>query len=441
MRFFRTQSESAPHCWTCTCTRPAPVTRRRLPVLAVLAGAGLLLAPRPVQLLIHPLAAPRPPLCATGDDAAAPANECSRGRYRFAAAATCDRLNDSLEAWESPCVRPRDHFLAGEPVHLWVQIDNVAVDHRLKVGIYRNGRLVHRDEGHWTYPDRTHHSVHLTATERNTLPGHYRFDFGLQTPRGFEHLGSREIRVGVRSPVHGALRRQCYWPLEASVWSFCQHRPQGNHAASGVAGADDDNAWDVNLRDFLDTRRPVFPVAPGRVVRYGGSEQPGDGRSAGVLIEHHTADGQRWWSGYLHMRRDSIALREGEYVDTDTMLGRIGRSGTRDNHLHFVVYDGVNEWGGLRSIDAELHPREIPGPLRRARIARRLARPAGADPMHATAQSDAAAARIASRAEFPAAPGLLHDQSMCRQPARRFPGSEVSQAFDATSNGYPSAPS
>jgi hypothetical protein len=184
--------------------------------------------------------------------------------------------------------------------------------------------------------------------------------------------------------VHGTLRRQCYWPIEPSVWSFCPHRPQGNHAARGVAGADDDKAWDVNLRDFLDTRRPVFAVAPGRVVSYGGTIQPGDGRSAGVLIEHRTPAGERWWSGYLHMRRDSIAVREGDFVEPDTFLGRIGRSGTEDNHLHFVVYDGVNQWGGLRSLDAELHPRGALRPLQRQQIARGATRSvAAANPEHA----------------------------------------------------------
>ena len=121
----------------------------------------------------------------------------------------------------------------------------------------------------------------------------------------------------------------------------------------GGAGADDTYAWDVNLANSADTGKPVYATAPGRVVRYGGSVDPG-GSSGAVLIEH-TANGPTWWSGYLHMTGIQVAV--GQTVTTGTLIGYIGSVGAPTPHLHFVTYTGSNTIGGLRSYDGRFSAR------------------------------------------------------------------------------------
>jgi len=149
-------------------------------------------------------------------------------------------------------------------------------------------------------------------------------------------------------------------------WTFCQHQTGFHQPGLGDAGADETYAWDLNIADKSDYGKPVFAVAPGKVVRYGGSDgkPPGMSKSAGVLIEHK-ADSGTWWSGYLHMENlTAEAMEVGAPVGTETQLGTIGATGLMNlpicigrpklecAHLHFVVYLGENTPGGLISVDA-----------------------------------------------------------------------------------------
>lgn len=161
------------------------------------------------------------------------------------------------------------------------------------------------------------------------------------------------------SPVTGPLKfskqpnLNCNWP-PLPTWIFCQHRTGYHRVGAGVAGADDTYAWDANLARSADTGKPVYAAAPGRVVKYGGSVAPG-GRSGAVLIEH-TSGGRIWWSGYLHMRGIRVAV--GQAVTTGTLIGYVGDIGAPGvPHLHFVMYNGSNTYGGLRSYDGQFTAR------------------------------------------------------------------------------------
>jgi hypothetical protein len=275
--------------------------------------------------------------------------------YRFVAASTCTAHESSSSA--AACLEDRSHFLAGAPVQLWATFAAVVSDHRFLVKTYRNGRLVARQLSPWKRARPKSALAHVAAAELNTVPGRYRFEFFIDAGAGFERVGERDFTVEVRSPVEGPLRLQCDWPEEKHTWAFCQHREGGKHAPTGVAAADDTRAWDVNLRDYADRGRPVFPVAAGRVVKYGDSVAPGSGRSGSVLVEHTTPGGDRWWSGYLHLKRGSVTVREGQKVSTDTVVGHVGATGADNSHLHLVVYEGENSAGGLKSMNAEFRPR------------------------------------------------------------------------------------
>jgi hypothetical protein len=55
----------------------------------------------------------------------------------------------------------------------------------------------------------------------------------------------------------------------------------------------------------------------------------------GVMVDH---DGG-WATQYCHLKKDSIAVRRGDRVETGTVLGEIGLSGmTEFPHVHFSVY-------------------------------------------------------------------------------------------------------
>ena len=129
-------------------------------------------------------------------------------------------------------------------------------------------------------------------------------------------------------------------------WTFCQHQGP-SHTGGGVGLADDRYAWDVGLSGNADAGKPVYAAAPGRVVKYGGSVAPG-GTYGAVLIEHNT-DGRTWWSGYLHLRGISVSL--GQSVTSATVIGYVGRTGAKVDHLHFATYTGTNTLRGLRSFD------------------------------------------------------------------------------------------
>lgn len=278
--------------------------------------------------------------------------------YQFVDAATCSFIGSRSANGEVPCFGRTDQFLPGEPAHLWVKLSDVVADHRFLVRTYRGNDLIAERHTYWRKADPKQKNAFFAPTEYNTTPGSYRSEFFIDTGKGFKLIGERSYAVQVLSPVQGPIERKCHWPSDPEVWAFCKHRRRHSR---GVASADDTRAFDVNLPRYADAGKPVYPVAPGRVVRYGGDIAPGADKMASVLIEHKTSGGARWWSGYLHMRRDSIKIKVGQWVDVNTQLGAIGRTGANNNHLHFAIYDGKNVAGGLKSLDVAFRPRDADG--------------------------------------------------------------------------------
>ncbi len=127
------------------------------------------------------------------------------------------------------------------------------------------------------------------------------------------------------------------FPVSGSGWSNTSGSPY--HRLVNYAGRtfDDTNALDLNLnRPSYNSDRGVIvrPVANGRVI----VKYP---RLGFVLVEHNTPlrlDNGRvyhtWYSGYMHMSN----LTNSDYVTTNTVLGRISRVGTTNDHLHFAIY-------------------------------------------------------------------------------------------------------
>lgn len=186
--------------------------------------------------------------------------------------------------------------------------------------------------------------------------------------RNAKHTGRSEVipassELQLLSPVVGEMGTvssdsQCRTLYSSGRWCFNQHRTGFHHPGGGVCGSDDTFAWDANLNYpsyDQDASKPVYAVAAGKVTTtYGGCVNAG-GTCGQVLVEHDI-DGEKWWSGYVHLK--DINVETGEYVTTETKLGVIGKTGTDNNHLHFVIYRGQNESCGLNSYDATIHERK-----------------------------------------------------------------------------------
>lgn len=121
--------------------------------------------------------------------------------------------------------------------------------------------------------------------------------------------------------------------------------------ACGAMSYDGHDGTDFWIRDrvAMDTGVRVLAAAAGRVegARDGMADVPVSAANAGeikgrecgngVLIDH----GNGWQTQYCHLRRGSIAVREGASVPAGAVLGLVGLSGnTPLPHLHFTVRHG-----------------------------------------------------------------------------------------------------
>lgn len=114
-------------------------------------------------------------------------------------------------------------------------------------------------------------------------------------------------------------------------WSFWQHRSGYHRAGGGISGANDTYAWDANVNTGTtgsnrDVGMEFFGMGYGTALAWGT-------RATDLLV-----DACGWHFGYLH--GSTLFVRPGDYVTPRTALGRIGRTGTDNDHLHFVVYSG-----------------------------------------------------------------------------------------------------
>jgi len=164
----------------------------------------------------------------------------------------------------------------------------------------------------------------------------------------------------VLSPVVGEI---AVGSCSGTKWCFNQHKECdsngiGHCPGGGINGTDDTNAWDLNLYNDLDNGKPVYATAPGVVAdTFAGVENPSD--SYGRVLIEHDYYGNKWWSGYLHMK--DINVINGQHVDSGTIIGYISHVSPKSipNHLHFAVYRGSNTTGGLISFDVPIVARTI----------------------------------------------------------------------------------
>jgi len=117
----------------------------------------------------------------------------------------------------------------------------------------------------------------------------------------------------------------------------------------GTATYDGHDGTDIRLRSMVDIARsvPVLAMADGRVLRWRDGEPDrlvltDDDRKAvgskecgnGVIIDH----GNGIEIQYCHMRRGSVAVRNGDIVEKGDRIGEIGASGlTQFPHVHVTV--------------------------------------------------------------------------------------------------------
>lgn len=173
-----------------------------------------------------------------------------------------------------------------------------------------------------------------------------------------------ELPLQVLSPVVGPLEVvSTIGDCPNTKWCFNQHKTGeggiGHIQGGGVGKANDTYAWDINLdspqKDY-DNNQPVYAVALGVVCQtYGGKKNADDIGSSGQVLIEHSYQGNKWWSGYLHLA--NIQVKKGQAVTEDTILGNVSHVGADNNHLHFVVYAGENSEGKLKSFDTQILPR------------------------------------------------------------------------------------
>jgi pimeloyl-ACP methyl ester carboxylesterase len=166
------------------------------------------------------------------------------------------------------------------------------------------------------------------------------------------------LPTSVLSPVIGSLRvTTTNQQINDGKWEFNQHKTGDHTPTGGISLSNNTFAWDVNLytptSGNADVGKAVFAVADGQVVSYVGT-QPGSGPGA-ILIAHPNASNPVWFSGYLHMTNIRASLNE--FVTPTAVIGEIGRTGTENDELHFVIYSGQNTRGNLQSFNAAITER------------------------------------------------------------------------------------
>ncbi len=97
---------------------------------------------------------------------------------------------------------------------------------------------------------------------------------------------------------------------------------------------------------FAPVGTPIYAATPGYVYRIG------DNPLGGMTVTVVGAAGWRFY--YAHLSGYAADLAEGQFVDTNTLLGYVGNTGnarTTPPHLHLGVYTGTYESCDWNAID------------------------------------------------------------------------------------------
>lgn len=206
-------------------------------------------------------------------------------------------------------------------------------------------------------------SVGIDVKVNETFNFNGQFNLGSLTSADVVVTGLSIVPSAVLSPVSGQLETKRYVNSEscsspATKWCFYQHQSGAHTSTGGVGTSNDVKAWDVNLNYpnyDTDNGVAVYAIESGVVeTTYAGATNAGG--TSGQLLIRHTRNGNKWWSGYLHLT--NIQVGTGNSVTTGTLLGYISNVGTDNNHLHFVVYKGdSNASTKLISVDTSITER------------------------------------------------------------------------------------
>lgn len=144
--------------------------------------------------------------------------------------------------------------------------------------------------------------------------------------------------VEFRQPVNGDVVVTAYYDLGGVQDWNCGNNTYRGHRGTDIAI--------IGRFAAQDEGRDIMAGAPGRVIRTHDGEfdrcttadcAGGGGFGNHVVLEH--SDGKV--SYYAHMRRGSVAVREGDQVQCGQRLGQVGSSGySTGPHLHFEVRVG-----------------------------------------------------------------------------------------------------
>ncbi|MFG3478051.1 M23 family metallopeptidase [Streptomyces sp. NPDC047980] len=148
------------------------------------------------------------------------------------------------------------------------------------------------------------------------------------------HEGAQSFAIDIvaESAEHPRPRFAPLWPPTRRNRDF----PAFDAPLYAVADATVVRATDRQRDHMSRNSLPALPwfLAEGVVRMLGGT-----GRILGNHLVLDLGDGT--WAVYAHLRRGSLAVREGERVSAGQLLARCGNSGnSTEPHLHFQLMDG-----------------------------------------------------------------------------------------------------
>ncbi|MFF4742753.1 M23 family metallopeptidase [Streptomyces sp. NPDC001268] len=155
-----------------------------------------------------------------------------------------------------------------------------------------------------------------------------------RVPSHGTHEGAQSFAIDIvaESAEHQRPRFAPLWPPTRRNRDF----PAFDAPLYAVADATVVRATDRQRDHMSRNSLPALPwfLAEGVIRMLGGT-----GRILGNRVVLDLGDGT--WAVYAHLRRGSLAVREGERVSAGQLLARCGNSGnSTEPHLHFQLMDG-----------------------------------------------------------------------------------------------------